>query len=42
MKLAELIRDYLDIEFDGDYDSQTVWVRMRHNDLTNYRWWFGK
>jgi hypothetical protein len=25
-EIAELIRDYLDIEFDGEYDSQTVWV----------------
>lgn len=25
-EIAELVRDYLDIEFDGDYDSQTVWV----------------
>ena len=32
-ELAELIRDYLDIEFDGEYDSQTVWVRMEY-DLT--------
>ena len=26
-EIAELIRDYLDIEFDGEYDSQAVWVR---------------
>jgi len=26
-EIAELIRDYLYIEFDGEYDSQTVWVR---------------
>lgn len=25
-EIAELVRDYLDIEFDGDYDSQTIWV----------------
>ena len=25
-EIAELVRDYLDIEFDGEYDSQTVWV----------------
>jgi len=25
-EISELVRDYLDIEFDGDYDSQTVWV----------------
>lgn len=25
-EVAELIRDYLDIEFNGEYDSQTVWV----------------
>ena len=26
-EIAELVRDYLDIEFDGEYDSQCVWVR---------------
>ena len=26
-EISELIRDYLDVEFDGEYDSQTVWVR---------------
>jgi len=26
-EIAELVRDYLDIEFDGEYDSQVVWVR---------------
>ena len=26
-EISELVRDYLDIEFDGEYDSQTVWVR---------------
>ena len=30
-EIAELVRDYLDIEFDGNYESQTVWVRP---DLT--------
>ena len=25
-EIAELVRDYLDIEFDGEYDSQCVWV----------------
>ena len=25
-EIAELVRDYLDVEFDGEYDSQTVWV----------------
>ena len=25
-EISELVRDYLDIEFDGEYDSQTVWV----------------
>ena len=25
-EISELVRDYLDIEFNGDYDSQTVWV----------------
>ena len=25
-EISELIRDYLDIEFDGEYDSQCVWV----------------
>lgn len=26
-EIAELVRDYLDIEFNGEYDSQCVWVR---------------
>ena len=26
-EISELVRDYLDIEFNGEYDSQTVWVR---------------
>jgi hypothetical protein len=26
-EVSELIRDYLDIEFNGEYDSQCVWVR---------------
>jgi hypothetical protein len=30
-EVAELVRDYLDIEFDGEYDSQTVWVE---SDIT--------
>ena len=25
-EISELVRDYLDIYFDGDYDSQSVWV----------------
>jgi hypothetical protein len=25
-EISELVRDYLDIEFDGEYDSQAVWV----------------
>ena len=25
-EISELVRDYLDIEFDGEYDSQTVWA----------------
>lgn len=25
-EISELVRDYLDIAFDGDYDSQTIWV----------------
>ena len=25
-EIAELVRDYLDVEFDGEYDSQCVWV----------------
>jgi hypothetical protein len=32
-ELAELIRDYIEIEFDGEYDSQCVWVEI---DLTRY------
>ena len=30
-EISELVRDYLDIEFDGEYDSQTVWVE---SDIT--------
>ena len=30
-EVGELIRDYLDIVFDGEYDSQTVWVE---SDIT--------
>jgi hypothetical protein len=26
-EISELVRDYLDIEFNGEYDSQCVWVR---------------
>ena len=26
-EISELVRDYLDIEFDGDYTSHAVWVR---------------
>lgn len=26
-EISELIRDYLDIEFDGNYNSQAVWIR---------------
>ena len=25
-EISELVRDYIEIEFDGEYDSQTVWV----------------
>ena len=32
-EISELVRDYLDIEFDGEYDSQTVWVE---SDITMY------
>ena len=32
-EISELVRDYLDIEFDGEYDSQTVWVE---SDITQY------
>jgi len=32
-ELAELIRDYIEIEFDGEYDSQCVWVEI---SLTRY------
>ena len=36
-EIAELVRDYLDIEFDGEYDSQTVWVEadIEMFDATN-------
>jgi hypothetical protein len=26
-EIAEIIRDYLDVNFDGDYTSQTIWVK---------------
>ena len=26
-EIAEIIRDYLDVNFDGDYASQTIWVK---------------
>jgi hypothetical protein len=32
-EVSELVRDYIDIEFDGEYDSQTVWVE---SDITMY------
>jgi hypothetical protein len=32
-EISELVRDYLDIEFDGEYNSQTVWVE---SDITQY------
>lgn len=32
-EISELIRDYIDIEFDGEYDSQCVWVE---SDITMY------
>ena len=32
-EISELVRDYLDIEFDGEYDSQTIWVE---SDITMY------
>ncbi len=32
-EISELVRDYLDIEFNGEYDSQTVWVE---SDITQY------
>ena len=28
-EVAELIRDYIEIEFDGEYDSQCVWVEAQ-------------
>ena len=33
-EISELIRDYLDIEFDGNYNDQAVWVRYEL-DLKN-------
>jgi hypothetical protein len=33
-EIAELVRDYLDIEFDGEYDSQAVWVRPDFTIIT--------
>lgn len=32
-EVSELVRDYIDIEFDGEYDSQAVWVE---SDITMY------
>jgi hypothetical protein len=32
-EIAELVRDYIEIEFDGEYDSQCVWVEA---DITMY------
>jgi hypothetical protein len=32
-EISELVRDYIDIEFDGEYDSQCVWVEA---DITLY------
>ena len=32
-EISELVRDYLDINFNGEYDSQTVWVE---SDITIY------
>jgi len=32
-EISELVRDYLDIEFNGEYDSQTIWVE---SDITMY------
>jgi hypothetical protein len=32
-EISELVRDYLEIEFDGEYDSQTVWVE---SDIIQY------
>jgi len=32
-EISELVRDYIDIEFNGEYDSQTVWVE---SDITMY------
>ena len=29
-EISELVRDYLDITFDGDYTGQTVWVQLAH------------
>lgn len=33
-EISELVRDYLDIYFDGDYDSQVVWVEGYINNTT--------
>ena len=30
-EISELVRDYLDITFDGNYTGQTVWVQLAHN-----------
>ncbi len=29
-EISELVRDYLDITFDGNYTGQTVWVQLAH------------
>ena len=30
-EISELVRDYIDITFDGNYNSQAVWVKTVHN-----------
>ena len=30
-EISELVRDYIDITFDGNYNGQAVWVKWVHN-----------
>ena len=34
-EISELIRDYLDVEFDGNYNSQAVWVRYEFDVINS-------
>ena len=34
-EVSELIRDYLDVEFDGNYNSQAVWIRYEFDVINS-------